>query len=173
MGGGADGRGRSRARTRAREAAQPGLATGDGRSVPRFRNRLPRPRAERMVLHAFLLPASPARVDARRRCDLSARAKRAPALPGRSRRICAHVRRAGRLPLLRPRCGAGLRPHLAARGTAASMRRALVIAAFIVLALPTQAFAHATLENTLPRFEQRLPASPRYVTLSFDQYVER
>jgi copper transport protein len=53
------------------------------------------------------------------------------------------------------------------------MRRALLIAAFIGLALPAQAFAHATLENTLPRFEQRLPASPRYVTLSFDQYVER
>ena len=53
------------------------------------------------------------------------------------------------------------------------MRRVLLIAALIVLALPAQAFAHATLENTLPRFEQRLPASPRYVTLSFDQYVER
>ena len=53
------------------------------------------------------------------------------------------------------------------------MRRALLIAALAALASPAQAFAHATLENTLPRFQQRVPASPRTVTLSFDQYVER
>jgi copper transport protein len=53
------------------------------------------------------------------------------------------------------------------------MRRALVLAALVALALPAQAFAHATLEHTLPRFEQRLSTSPPTVTLSFDQYVER
>lgn len=52
------------------------------------------------------------------------------------------------------------------------MRRALLIAAFAALALPAQAFAHATLLRTSPGFEQRLSASPRSVTLSFDQYVE-
>jgi copper transport protein len=51
------------------------------------------------------------------------------------------------------------------------MRRALV-AAIAALALPAQAFAHATLERTAPGFEQRLNASPRTVTLRFDQYVE-
>jgi copper transport protein len=52
------------------------------------------------------------------------------------------------------------------------MKRALVIAAFVALALPAQAFAHATLEHTSPTFEQRLPSAPRTVTLSFDQYVK-
>jgi copper transport protein len=53
------------------------------------------------------------------------------------------------------------------------MSRSLFVTALVALALPTQAFAHATLERTRPGFEQRLPASPRTVTLSFDQYVER
>jgi copper transport protein len=53
------------------------------------------------------------------------------------------------------------------------MRRALLIAAFAALALPAQAFAHATLERTSPSFEQRLSTSPRTVTLRFDQYIER
>jgi copper transport protein len=53
------------------------------------------------------------------------------------------------------------------------VRRAVVVAALVALALPGQAFAHATLERTSPRFEQRLAASPSTVTLSFDQYVER
>jgi copper transport protein len=52
------------------------------------------------------------------------------------------------------------------------MRRALVIGVFAALALPAQAFAHATLEQTAPAFEQRLPSTPRTVTLSFDQYVK-
>jgi len=52
------------------------------------------------------------------------------------------------------------------------MRRALLIASFAALALPAQAFAHATLERTIPGFEQRLPSSPRVVTLQFDQYVK-
>ena len=53
------------------------------------------------------------------------------------------------------------------------MRRALLVATVCVLALPAQAFAHATLERTSPVFEQRLPVSPRTVTLHFDQYIER
>jgi copper transport protein len=53
------------------------------------------------------------------------------------------------------------------------MRRALVIGVLAALALPGEAFAHATLEHTSPGFEQRLATSPRTVTLSFDQYVER
>ncbi|HEY5661357.1 MAG TPA: CopD family protein [Gaiellaceae bacterium] len=53
------------------------------------------------------------------------------------------------------------------------MRRALLVGVFAALALPGQAFAHATLEHTSPGFEQRLATSPRTVTLSFDQYVER
>jgi copper transport protein len=52
------------------------------------------------------------------------------------------------------------------------MRRALVIAVLTALALPAQAFAHATLLRTSPGFAQRLDASPRTVTLRFDQYVE-
>ena len=52
------------------------------------------------------------------------------------------------------------------------MRHALLIAAFAALALPAQAFAHATLERTSPAFEQRLSTSPRIVTLRFDQYIE-
>jgi copper transport protein len=53
------------------------------------------------------------------------------------------------------------------------MRRALFITALAALALPAQAFAHATLERTSPAFEQRLSTSPREVTLRFDQYIER
>jgi copper transport protein len=52
------------------------------------------------------------------------------------------------------------------------MRRAVLVAAFAALALPAQAFAHASLERTSPGFEQRLSASPRTVTLRFDEYVE-
>ena len=53
------------------------------------------------------------------------------------------------------------------------MRWALVIGVLAALALPGEALAHATLEHTSPGFEQRLATSPRTVTLSFDQYVER
>ena len=52
------------------------------------------------------------------------------------------------------------------------MTRALLAVGFAALVLPAQAFAHATLETTAPGFEQRLSASPRTVTLTFDQYVE-
>lgn len=52
------------------------------------------------------------------------------------------------------------------------MKRALLIAAVVSLALPAQAFAHATLELTSPGFEQRLSSSPRTLTLRFDQYIK-
>jgi copper transport protein len=53
------------------------------------------------------------------------------------------------------------------------MRRVLIVATLGALALPGQALAHATLLKTSPGFEQRLSASPRTVTLRFDQYIER
>ena len=53
------------------------------------------------------------------------------------------------------------------------MRRVLIVATLCALALPGQALAHATLLKTSPGFEQRLSASPRTVTLRFDQYIER
>jgi copper transport protein len=52
------------------------------------------------------------------------------------------------------------------------MRRSLVVVILAALAFPAQAFAHATLEHTSPSFRQRLPASPRTITLRFDQYVK-
>jgi copper transport protein len=52
------------------------------------------------------------------------------------------------------------------------MRRALVLAALCALALPGQALAHATLEHTFPKFEQRLSSPPRTVQLRFDQYIK-
>jgi len=53
------------------------------------------------------------------------------------------------------------------------MRRVLLLAALGALALPAPALAHATLINTSPGFQQRVNASPRTVTLTFDQYVEK
>lgn len=52
------------------------------------------------------------------------------------------------------------------------MKRLLLVVALTALALPGQAFAHATLLKTSPGFEQRLGSSPREVTLRFDQYVK-
>ena len=51
------------------------------------------------------------------------------------------------------------------------MRRALLAAALVALALPAEALAHATLEHTSPGFRQRVQVSPRVVSLSFDQAV--
>jgi copper transport protein len=50
------------------------------------------------------------------------------------------------------------------------VRRAVVLA-LAVLAFPGTAWAHATLERTSPKVGQRLEASPRTVTLRFDQSV--
>jgi len=52
------------------------------------------------------------------------------------------------------------------------MKRLLLAVALTALALPGQAFAHATLLTTSPGFEQHLHASPRKVTLHFDQYIK-
>ncbi len=82
-----------------------------------------------------------------------------------------HVRRARRDALLRPRPGADLRPSLAARGSAAPMRRAAAIA-LLALAFPAAAFGHASLRGTTPAFKQRLEVSPAQIVLRFDQGVK-
>ena len=52
------------------------------------------------------------------------------------------------------------------------MRRAAAVFALLALVLPGAAWAHATLLMTAPAVGQRLAASPRVVTLSFDQSVK-
>ena len=52
------------------------------------------------------------------------------------------------------------------------MRRVLLAGSLLALALPGQAFAHATLERTFPGFQQRLQTSPPTVQLHFDQYIQ-
>jgi copper transport protein len=51
------------------------------------------------------------------------------------------------------------------------MRR-FALVALVALALPAQAFAHATLYLTQPAFKQRLAASPARILLHFDQGVK-
>lgn len=51
------------------------------------------------------------------------------------------------------------------------MRRLLLVAALLALALPSQALAHATLEKTQPGFRERVERAPRTITLRFDQFV--
>ena len=52
------------------------------------------------------------------------------------------------------------------------MRRTLLAAALVVLALPGAASAHATLIRSTPSFQQRLKGSPPVVRLRFDQSVK-
>jgi copper transport protein len=52
------------------------------------------------------------------------------------------------------------------------MKRRLLVVIVAALVFPAQAFAHATLERTSPTFRERLPMSPRTITLRFDQYVK-
>ena len=52
------------------------------------------------------------------------------------------------------------------------MKRGLLVVILVALVFPAQAFAHATLERTSPTFRERLPASPRTISLRFDQYVK-
>jgi copper transport protein len=53
------------------------------------------------------------------------------------------------------------------------MRRlAPLVLAGLALAVPGAAWAHATLTQTSPSFQQRLAASPRFVQLRFDQSVK-
>jgi len=50
--------------------------------------------------------------------------------------------------------------------------RRLLLVGLVALALPGQAFAHATLRQTAPAFKQRLASSPAQVVLRFDQGVK-
>ena len=52
------------------------------------------------------------------------------------------------------------------------MRRLLLAAALVALALPAAASAHATLIRSTPSFQQRLKGSPPVVRLRFDQSVK-
>jgi copper transport protein len=52
------------------------------------------------------------------------------------------------------------------------MRRALVLATLVALAAPASAFAHATLKESTPKFEQRVETPPPEVRLHFDQGVK-
>lgn len=51
------------------------------------------------------------------------------------------------------------------------MRRGLLVV-LVALAFPASAFAHATLESTTPHFRKELQASPKTITLRFDQSVK-
>jgi copper transport protein len=51
------------------------------------------------------------------------------------------------------------------------MRR-LALVALVALALPAQAFAHANLDSTSPKYQQRLQTAPRGIMLRFDQSVK-
>ena len=51
------------------------------------------------------------------------------------------------------------------------MRKALAIAVIGAAALPANALAHASLEQTWPKFRQRVQVAPRVITLAFDQGV--
>lgn len=51
------------------------------------------------------------------------------------------------------------------------MRRTLLVAALVALALPAAASAHATLESTTPRFGKELQHAPATIRLHFDQVV--
>lgn len=52
------------------------------------------------------------------------------------------------------------------------MRRAVVLAGLVALALPASASAHASLVREVPSFGQRVTASPRQVVLRFDETVD-
>ena len=52
------------------------------------------------------------------------------------------------------------------------MRRLSFALALLALALPAAAWAHASLETEFPGFQQELQASPRTITLHFDQFVQ-
>ena len=52
------------------------------------------------------------------------------------------------------------------------MRRLLLLGGLLALAMPTPAFAHATLEKTSPGFAARVATSPRAITLEFSEYVK-
>ena len=51
------------------------------------------------------------------------------------------------------------------------MRRTLVVAAFVALLVPANAFAHASVRATSPSYRQRLERAPATVWIRFDQSV--
>ena len=53
-----------------------------------------------------------------------------------------------------------------------SLRSGVLVGVVTALALPAQAFAHANLDSTSPRYQQRLRIAPRVVVLRFDQSVK-
>src|SRR5207245_1157551 len=73
--------------------------------------------------------------------------------------------------LHRPRRGTRVRPPVAARRSAAPMRR-VVLAVLAALAFPAAASAHATLVSTSPPFGHELQRAPARIVLHFDQYVK-
>ncbi len=52
------------------------------------------------------------------------------------------------------------------------MRRLLVLGGLLALLLPAVAWAHATLQSTIPSFQQDVATSPKTIVLRFDQYVK-
>jgi copper transport protein len=52
------------------------------------------------------------------------------------------------------------------------MRWLVLLGGVLALALPTPAFAHATLEKTSPGFAARVATSPRAISLEFSEYVK-
>src|SRR5205085_12129208 len=109
------------------EAPQPLVEARDADRRRRVRRGLPRPRAERLVLRTLRLPAPPRRLDADRRGALPARARLSTAL-GRLQCCMGAVRdRARRDALLGPRPGTRLRPPVAARRSAAPVRRLVLL----------------------------------------------
>src|SRR5207237_4259019 len=138
----------------------------------RLGRRDPDPRAERLALRAGGVPPPRDRVDDHRRRGHRTGARGPPAFGGGARELCARPGRRLRLPLLRPRHGADLRPHLAARGGAAPVRRlGLLLAVLAALAAPASALAHASLRATAPSYRERVQAAPGAVRLRFDQPV--
>jgi copper transport protein len=53
-----------------------------------------------------------------------------------------------------------------------SLRSGVISGIVLALALPAQAFAHANLDSTSPKYRERLQAAPRSVVLHFDQAVQ-
>src|SRR5262249_38223047 len=168
----ADARRRDGAGARARQAREPVVAAGDGRGLPPGRHSGARPRAGRMVPPKLVGPAPPDGLDARDRGGRPARAVRAAEVRRNRLGVRAHVRRSVRDAVLRPGPRAGVRPPLSGGRGAASMKRVVIAASLVALALPASAFAHASLQHTYPKFRQRVEISPSHVSLRFDQSVK-
>src|SRR5262249_42237133 len=140
--------------------------------VRRLRARIPAARAELVVLPAVVLPPPSAGLDARDRRRLPTRARHQASLGARAGRLRARLRRRLRRPLLRPGSRAGVRTPVAARRTAAPMRRAIVLVSLFALVAPAAAFAHASVRATQPSYRQRLEQQPRTAWVRFDQAVK-